>query len=153
MMTEPKMEKEKVYLQKYSNREDLLMIAIQVYNFGWTMLVGLIMGIIFDFFRALRRKGNTKNIMVYIQDILFWIIIAIIIIVSSFIINDGELRGYMLLGYLLGTTFYVLLFSKYVKGFFGLIFDGIEKGFSFIFSPIIRILKKVNKKELKKQEN
>lgn len=132
------------------------MVAIQVYIFGWTMLVGAIMGIIFDFFRALRRKGNTKNIMVYIQDILFWLIIALVIIVSSFIINDGELRGYMLLGYLLGATFYILLFSKYIKTFFGFILDCIENFFNIIFSPVVKFAKKIkknNKKELNKQEN
>lgn len=118
------------------------MLAEQVYIFFSSVIIGAIMGIIFDFFRALRRKGNTKNILVYIQDVLFWLIIAIMIIVSSFIINNGELRGYMLLGYILGAIIYIIIFSKYIKCLFGIIFDFIEKIFSYIMLPFEKIMTK-----------
>lgn len=116
------------------------MLADQVYIFFSSVLIGTIMGIIFDFFRALRRKGNTKNILVYVQDIIFWIIIALIIIVSSFIINNGELRGYMLLGYVLGVLIYILVFSKYIKALFCIIFDFIERVFGYILLPFDKII-------------
>lgn len=45
---------------------------------------------------------------------------------STFFINDGELRGYMVLGYALGAIFYLLLFSKMIIKFFSTIFDFIE---------------------------
>lgn len=121
------------------------MMAEQVYIFFTSVLIGAIMGIIFDFFRALRRKGNTKNILVYIQDIIFWIIIAIIIIVSSFIINNGELRGYMLLGYILGAIIYMLIFSKYIKYVFGIVFDFIESFLGYIMLPFEKIARKLEK--------
>lgn len=121
------------------------MMAEQVYIFFTSVVIGAIMGIIFDFFRALRRKGNTKNILVYIQDIIFWLIIAIIIIVSSFIINNGELRGYMLLGYILGAIIYMLVFSKYIKLLFGIIFDFIEKIFGYLMLPFEKLARKLEK--------
>ncbi len=124
------------------------MLADQVYIFFSSVVIGAIMGVVFDFFRALRRKGNTKNILVYIQDTIFWFIIAIIIIVSSFIINSGELRGYMLLGYILGATLYMVLLSKYIKLLFGIIFDFIEKIFEHILAPFRRIMiKKLEKSD------
>ena len=122
------------------------MLADQVYIFFSSVVIGAIMGVVFDFFRALRRKGNTKNILVYIQDIVFWFIIAVIIIISSFIINNGELRGYMLFGYILGAIIYMIIFSKYIKFIFGTIFDFIEKIFSYILLPFEKImLKKIEK--------
>ena len=121
------------------------MMAEQVYIFFTSVIIGAIMGIIFDFFRALRRKGNTKNILVYIQDVIFWLIIAIIIIVSSFIINNGELRGYMLLGYILGAIIYMLIFSKYIKLLFGIIFDFIEKIFGYLMLPFEKLARKLEK--------
>lgn len=121
------------------------MMAEQVYIFFTSVIIGAIMGIIFDFFRALRRKGNTKNILVYIQDVIFWLIIAIIIIVSSFIINNGELRGYMLLGYILGAIVYILAFSKYIKLLFGFIFDFIEKIFGYLLLPFEKMMRKLEK--------
>lgn len=121
------------------------MVANQVYVFLYTLLIGVVMGIIFDFFRALRRNGNTKNIVVYIQDIIFWIIIALVIIVSSFLINDGELRGYMLFGYILGALIYMLLFSKYIKTLFEMIFDLFAKIFFNMTKPILKLVKKLEK--------
>lgn len=118
------------------------MLADQVYIFLSSVIIGAIMGIIFDFFRALRRKGNTKNILVYVQDIIFWFIIAIIIIVSSFIINNGELRGYMLIGYILGAVVYMLIFSKYIKFLFGVILDFVEKIFGYILLPFEKLMAK-----------
>jgi len=123
------------------------MVAEQVYIFLGTILVGAIMGIIFDFFRALRRNGNTRNIIVYIQDIVFWLIVAIIIITSSFILNNGELRGYMLIGYLLGAFLYMLMLSNYVKGIFCFIMNWISKGMEFLFKPLNQIMEKFEKKE------
>ncbi|MBQ9279992.1 MAG: spore cortex biosynthesis protein YabQ, partial [Clostridia bacterium] len=78
------------------------MIHNQVYVFLWSILVGCVLALIFDFFRLSRRKGNTKNLIVYLEDILYWIIVAFIIIVSAFVTNNGELRGYMFIGYMIG---------------------------------------------------
>lgn len=108
------------------------MIENQMYVFVMTVAIGSIMGLIFDLFRVIRRKGNTKDIVVYLQDILFWLLVTIIIIVSTFLINNGELRGYMIFGYVLGGIFYILLFSQFVR-----------KTLSFIFDTIERIIKKI----------
>lgn len=77
------------------------MITNQVYVFLWSIIIGAFLTLIFDFFRLLRRNKETKDIIVYIQDIFFWIIVAIVIILSAFITNSGELRGYMFIGYAL----------------------------------------------------
>lgn len=123
------------------------MVAEQVYIFLWSVLIGAIMGVIFDFFRALRRNGNTRNIIVYLQDIIFWFIVAIIIITSSFILNNGELRGYMLIGYLLGALLYMLLLSTYIKGMFIIIMNLITKGIEFLLKPFKKMLEKIEKKD------
>lgn len=35
---------------------------------------GIIIGLLFDFFRILRKSFNTVDIVTYIEDILFWIL-------------------------------------------------------------------------------
>lgn len=124
------------------------MVAEQVYIFLSSVLIGALMGIVFDFFRALRRKGNTRNIVVYIQDIIFWLIVAIIIITSSFILNNGDLRGYMIIGYLLGALLYMLILSNYIKGLFIIIMNFFGKIFSVILKPLNTILQKMEKEEV-----
>ncbi len=128
------------------------MVAEQVYIFLWSVLVGAIMGVVFDFFRALRRNGNTRNIIVYLQDVIFWLIVAIIIITSSFILNNGELRGYMLIGYLLGAFMYMLLLSNYIKGTFIFIFNMWHKIIQILWKPFIKLKEKFEEKR-KKLEN
>lgn len=120
------------------------MLENQSMVFLWTIVIGMILGLVFDVFRILRRNGNTKDLVVYIQDAIFWIIVTIVIIVSTFLINDGELRGYMIFGYILGALFYMLLFSKMIRSFFTSILDGIEKIFKFIFRKIANVVKKIN---------
>lgn len=77
------------------------MITNQVYVFFWSIVIGAFLTLIFDIFRLMRRNKETRDLIVYIQDILFWIIVAIVIIISAFITNSGELRGYMFIGYAL----------------------------------------------------
>lgn len=102
------------------------MIQSEVYTFLWSILIGVILAFIFDLFRISRRKGTTNVFVVCMQDVLYFFILAFIIIMSTFFINDGELRGYMVLGYALGAIFYLLLFSKMIIKFFSTIFDFIE---------------------------
>ena len=122
------------------------MLVEQVYVFLWSIVVGVILAILFDLFRALRFKG-IKDIWVYIQDIIFWIVAAVVIIASTFIINEGELRGYMLIGYLLGAGFYVLLFSKFVLHILRFVFDGIRNGFVFAAKKIKNVFKFAKKEK------
>lgn len=129
------------------------MLVEQVYTFLWSILTGVILGVLFDIFRASRFKG-IKDIWVYIQDIIFWLISALIIIASTFLINEGELRGYMLIGYLLGAGFYMLLFSKFILYILRFIFENIRNGCHFLIKKVENLLKtfKKEKKVEAKQE-
>jgi spore cortex biosynthesis protein YabQ len=121
------------------------MIQNQAYVFLISILVGGVLAIIFDFFRLLRRKGNTKNYVVYIQDVLYWLIVTFIIIISAFITNDGELRGYMFIGYILGAVIYVVTISPYILKFTNKLLDFIESIFKNIYDFFRKLFVK-NKK-------
>ena len=118
------------------------MIQNQTYVFLCSLFVGVILAIIFDFFRILRRKGNTPNYMVYIQDIAYWIIVTFIIIMSAFITIDGELRGYMFIGYILGAIIYIVTISRAILKFVNKLLDFIETVFGRLKEFIHKILEK-----------
>ena len=122
------------------------MIQNQTYVFLWSLFVGGILAVIFDFFRILRRKGNTKNYIVYIQDVIYWIIVTFIIIMSAFITNDGELRGYMFIGYILGAIVYIVTISQFILKFVNKVLDFCE---SIIEKINIRIVKLFTKNDVK----
>ena len=86
----------------------------QAYLFICFALVGIIIGIVFDLFRILRKTFKTKDLITYIEDIFFWIITGIIIIYSMYKFCDGELRLFMIIGIILGAIFYLITISEYV---------------------------------------
>ncbi len=89
------------------------MITNQAYTFIIFILIGMIIGILFDFFRILRKTIKTKDFVTYIEDILFCMLTGIILIYSIFIFNSGEIRIYLFIGLLFGIIIYMLSISKY----------------------------------------
>ena len=67
-------------------------------------LTGAIIGFVFDFFRILRRSFKTSDLITYIQDILFWLCSCAILLFSIFRFNNGELRGYIFIGTIIGVV-------------------------------------------------
>lgn len=129
------------------------MLVEQVYIFLLSIITGVILGVLFDLFRAFRFKG-IRDVWVYVQDVIFWLVTAVIIIASAFLINEGQLRGYMLIGYLLGAGFYMLLFSKFILYILKYILDGIRKGTNFLikkFENVFKIVKSEKKIEARQE--
>ena len=125
------------------------MVTNQVLLFFIFIINGIIIGLVFDFFRILRKSFKTKDIVTYIEDILFWIITGFILLYSIFTFNNGEIRIYMFLGAILGCLIYMLLFSKFIVKVNTQIIiflkNLIKKITSIIFYPIkllINLLKK-----------
>lgn len=90
------------------------MVLNQANLFLIFVINGVIIGVLFDSFRILRKSFKTSDFITTIEDILFWIIAGIIILYSIFVFNDGEIRFFMFIGIFLGTLLYMLLISKYV---------------------------------------
>ena len=101
----------------------------QLYIFLSFLVTGFVIGILFDIFRILRKSFKNIDWITYIQDILFWVLTAAILLYSIFTFNNGELRGYIFLSIILGIVIYLLTLSKY----FILIW---VKIFKIIFYPL-----------------
>ena len=74
---------------------------------------GIIIGVLFDIFRVTRKSFKTPNIIIYIEDILFWILTGLIIILTTSLHTDGQIRLYMILMLITGAFTYFILVSKY----------------------------------------
>ena len=73
---------------------------------------GIIIGIIFDTFRVIRKTFKHKDFIIYVQDVLFWILTGSILMYSTFLFNDGEFRFFLLIGVIVGFVTYLFTFSK-----------------------------------------
>lgn len=89
------------------------MITNQAYLFLIFTINGIVIGLLFDTFRVLRKSFKTSDIITYIQDILFWILTGLILLYSIFTFSNGEVRLYMFLAVFLGCLIYMIIFSKY----------------------------------------
>ena len=125
------------------------MVNNQVYLFIIFVIDGFIVGLLFDFFRILRKSFNTKDFIIYIQDILFWIFTGILVLYTMYKYSDGELRFFMIIGIILGFMLYILTISKYIIKVSVIILNILKKIIVFIvniltypFKFIIFIIKK-----------
>lgn len=121
------------------------MVLNQLYLFLIFTINGIIVGLLFDFFRISRKVFSTNDVVTYIEDILFWILAGAIVLYSIFIFNNGELRLYMFLGILLGAFIYLLFVSSYIIKINIKIINMVKKIFKFAILPfnfIYKILQK-----------
>ena len=118
------------------------MIINQGYLFLIFTIDGFIIGLLFDFFRILRKSFKTPNIVTYIEDILFWLLTEYLLLYSIFTFNNGEIRFFIFLGIGIGIILYMLTLSKYLIQ----INVFIIKTFKNLTKKIINISKKFVKK-------
>lgn len=75
-------------------------------------IIGIIIGLIFDFFKVLRKSFRTKDIITFIEDLFFLLISGTLIIFGIIKLNSGEVRFYLFLGMFFGVLIYSLTISK-----------------------------------------
>ena len=131
------------------------MVLEQLYIFSMFTINGLIIGAIFDLFRGIRKTFKCNNIITYIQDILFWILSGILIIIFMYLYTDGCIRSFIFVGLSIGIIFYLLTVSKYVFKIYVFLLKNIKYLLYWIFFPfrfVYKLLKCDNKvfKKLKK---
>ena len=86
----------------------------QIQIFFIFIVIGIIISLIFDIFRILRKVYKFSNMLIYMQDILFWLLTGIIILQAIFKFNSGDIRIFLFLGIFVGVFIYISLFSIYV---------------------------------------
>jgi spore cortex biosynthesis protein YabQ len=79
--------------------------------------LGMIISFLYDLFRIRRRAFKLAGFFVHIEDLLFWLICAVLVPVTVYAVHYGEFRGYLALGIFTGLVLYSLLFSKAVMDF------------------------------------
>lgn len=94
---------------------------------------GLVM--LYDVFRIFRKVVPHGVIWISVEDVLYWIVAALLIFGMIFQENDGLIRGFAIGGILLG----MLFFNHFVSPF-------LIRGISGILKKILEILKKGLKK-------
>ena len=107
----------------------------QIISFLYSLLIGILLSVFFDFYRVARKLKKFSKTGVFFQDIAFWIVATFVTFLLLMARCNGEVRGYILIGELLGFFVYRLTLSPFVLKFLLQIFKmfikiyGIYKGF------------------------
>lgn len=112
-------------------------IRIQLYIFLTSIYAGLLIGLIYDLYRVMRYFFKPKKIVAGIEDLLFWLGIAIIFFYIINKSNWGEIRGYIFFGTFIGGIVYLKILSKVLHPLMMKLF----KAIIFSFKWIVNIIK------------
>lgn len=88
---------------------------------------GILISLLFDVFRASRKSIKTADLVTYIEDIIFLIIVASFLIYLIFILSTGEIRAFIFIGLLFGSLLYYFTLSKFFMKICVCIFTFLKK--------------------------
>ena len=102
-------------------------------------LTGILLLLVYDFLRVLRRIIPHKMWVVGTEDLIFWVGSAAALFAMLYRENSGYIRGFVIGGVLVGMFFYNLIFSASEKAF-GTCKEKNEKSLSVYQKTIEKIL-------------
>ncbi|TCT13050.1 spore cortex biosynthesis protein YabQ [Natranaerovirga pectinivora] len=125
-------------------------ITVQGQLFMITIASGIAIGVFYDIIRIFRRVVAHSNFLINIEDGLFWIISSVFLFVILFRQNNGVIRGYVIIGVLIGLVLYFAIASHYivngVSKSINSIIDMIKKVIMLILKPFVFVIKFILKR-------
>lgn len=129
------------------------LLSTQLYSFFIFLITGVLLGMLYDIFRIIRKTFKISDIHTYFEDILFGILAGILLIFVTFVINKGVLRWYMFISLAFGLLIYSLTISKFfvmINVFLLKLFKNIIREIGKILFYPLKILISLIKKMFKK---
>lgn len=108
-------------------------ITVELRFFLISIVTGIAILVIYDILRIFRRIIKHNWFFVALEDVLFWIASGVVIFIMMYEQNNGIIRGFSILGMLLGMIVYNQSISSYFV-------DGSSKGLNFIKSMIRKVI-------------
>lgn len=107
--------------------------------FGF-FIIGIIIAIIFDFFRTYRSLKRVSSMKVIVQDIIYFFVSTFIILWGIINILDSSIRLYIFIAIILGSALHFAFFSKYSQKVYRVLFKTSKEIIDFFLLPLNLIL-------------
>lgn len=107
----------------------MLSTSNQAYVFLSTMYAGFIIGFLYDCCRIIRKMIRAGAFVTGILDLLFWSVIGTLSFLVVFYVNDGDVRFFTIIGFVIGWVLYVLTLSPFIM-----------KGLNWIYQTLARVI-------------
>lgn len=115
-------------------------IALEMYFLLHSFLMGILITVLYDTLRILRRVLPHNMLAVSLEDFLYWIVCSLMIFAMLIRENNGILRWFAVAGAMAGMFLYKktlgFLFVKYISLLFCNILHLVGKFFNVIFRPL-----------------
>lgn len=89
-------------------------VTKQLFDFLLAMLVGGLLGAVYDLFRISRLTFGGGRVGIFFQDLVFFLFCTIVTFLFLVVDNSGEIRAFLLVGELLGALLYFFTLGKLV---------------------------------------
>lgn len=123
----------------------------------FSLIAGIITGMLFDSYRLIRGFSNVNKIVIFIEDTLFWIFTSVVVFIFLLYTNYAYIGMYVYMCIAVGVYLYIKLLSKFfVKSqckifkMLGKIFRVTRNLMLYPFQFIIYVIKTKNKGNYKK---
>ncbi|MDF2541913.1 MAG: hypothetical protein K0S47_1631 [Herbinix sp.] len=113
-------------------------ISVELHFFLVSILWGIILLLIYDSLRIFRRLIKQNAFFIAIQDFFYWVISSVLIFAMMYKQNNGIIRGFSIMGMLLGMLLYHYLLSDLIVG-------AITAFIKLLFRPIVFVVGKIKK--------
>lgn len=110
----------------------ILSFSFQIEIVLLAITIGFAMGFFYDIIRIFRNIVFHGNILIHIEDIIYWIFMSIAIFLIILYVNNGEIRAFFVIGIILGMLFYFFTISK--------LFIKVSNKILFIIKRIIKFI-------------
>lgn len=99
-------------------------------------VLGIIISILFEFFRVLRKNIKTTNFITSIEDVIYILVSGFLFFKSVIVFASGNIRMYILLAFSLGIIVYILTIKNFCDIIFTVIIKTVLTIFKYISLPV-----------------
>ena len=133
-----------------------LLLGKELAVMGYAALFGVALGMFYDLFRILRLLMRSKAAAVFVQDLLFFSITALLMSIFVFTFHSGWLRLYIFVCAAAGAALWYMTFGRVFYRLWRRVADKIRHDIAVLSAPLRRIWakfwQKTAKKRLKKRD-
>ncbi len=105
-------------------------------NFMFFVCLGSIFVLVFDFFRALRKIHKPNKLIVTVQDVIYFLIIGIVLVIVIINLQYEVFRMHLIYGIVLGAVIYTLVIRNKVRDLFVILINASRSFVEFVFLPV-----------------
>lgn len=116
---------------------DTITKANELNYFFWSMICGVAMTIVYDFLRARRREKKQVGLFIYIEDIVWFCVLGVLVYLLAFRQNAGMIRWYSFFVIGLGALIYKLLLGDKLMNVFRKCYSYFVRAFCFLIKIIM----------------